>query len=613
MSDSFDDDAFATFFGDVGLKAIESLKNTKPASPSSRQLAKGAPPPQSSPEANKSDSEPESPQEEESQIDEDKLVGQRAAKGALNQIVSLTEVNLERGRRGIAVQKVTLHGVFSGSPGTGKTTFARLYAQKIKSLGVLSKGHLVEVSREDLVASYQGQTAKKTMDVIRKAAGGVLFIDEAYSLKSSKDDHFGQEAVDALVKGMEDLRDDLIVILAGYTNEMNAFLHLNPGLKSRLPHHIIFEDFSVDELMSIFDGMLERSQLTIDEDARDHLRERVQMAKKGRSFGNARVVRNLFEQALTQQGTRLAKGNLSELSTDALNRLIYSDTTESTYDHGTKSEVTGQDPIQEKSTALEELLGLVGISRIKDEVKRLYDFVQVSRLRRPDNPFQDLTFHMVFSGNPGTGKTTVARLMGCIFKESGLLASGHLVEADRSSLVAEYSGQTAVKTKELIQSALGGVLFIDEAYTLFRGDGGDQFGREAIDTLLKYMEDHRGNLVVILAGYPQEMKLFMGANPGLKSRFSKVLKFDDFTPEEAMTIAKSMAKEQGFELADEAQAQLRNQYIKMQGQANFANARMIRLALEEAYRRQAGRIMKEDHPDQASAEQLATLTEDDFN
>jgi SpoVK/Ycf46/Vps4 family AAA+-type ATPase len=235
------------------------------------------------------------------------LIGLDLIKKEVEGLINLVKVNQMRREHGLKVEDLSLHMVFSGNPGTGKTMIARLMSRIYHSLGILSKGHLVEVDRSGLVAGYVGQTAIKTQEVVQKALGGVLFIDEAYALTTRGPQDYGQEAVETLLKAMEDHRDDLVVIVAGYVELMNDFVHSNPGLESRFNRFMYFPDYTLDEMMGIFDLRCRNAGYTLAPEARERLREIIREESEDNiGFGNARGVRNLFEQAIARQANRLA-------------------------------------------------------------------------------------------------------------------------------------------------------------------------------------------------------------------------------------------------------------------------------------------------------------------
>lgn len=238
----------------------------------------------------------------------DGYIGLAEVKREVNNLISMATVFKRREEAGLPNADFSLHMVFTGNPGTGKTMIARLMARIYRSLGILSKGQLVEVDRSGLVAGYVGQTAIKTGKVIEKALGGVLFIDEAYALNGKGDNDFGQEAIDTLLKAMEDHRDDLVVIVAGYDGLMEKFIQSNPGLESRFNRYLHFDDYTLDEMLEIFKMQCRKSQYTLSPDAEQDVKDFIYDENAdGVTFGNARGVRNLFEQILTAQANRLAK------------------------------------------------------------------------------------------------------------------------------------------------------------------------------------------------------------------------------------------------------------------------------------------------------------------
>ncbi len=515
---------------------------------------------------------------EEARKELDQVIGLGKVKEYVLNLETNLKVQQMREGKGLKKSDISMHMIFVGNPGTGKTTIARIVAKYLKAIGVLSSGHLCEVTRADLVAQYVGHTAIKTTDVIKSALGGVLFIDEAYSLSRNKNDSFGLEAIDALVKGMEDHRDDLVVILAGYEDEMQEFLKTNSGLKSRFPNVVHFEDYSIDEMYEIAKVTAKSKGYRLSDACEEgmlHVFEKHQIKGKN-DEGNGRFVRNLIESAVLKQSQRIVQN-----PEDDMELLIPSD--------------FGFDKIVEFD--LEKSLSkVIGMEEVKKFIRTQYTMLQANKKRKKANIDVDTTqsLNMIFAGNPGTGKTTMARIVADMLHSMDILKSGQLIETDKGGLVAQYVGQTAQKTEEVFKSALGGVLFIDEAYAI-TNDGND-FGQECIDTLVKLIEDYRGEIVVILAGYSKEMKDFMKSNSGLESRFPLFIEFPDYSVDELYQIGLRMIASRGFCLEDEGKKVFRNEIAdqKQYASENAGNGRMVRNMIEEIIRKQSVRVVEED-------------------
>lgn len=261
---------------------------------------------------------------------------------------------------------------------------------------------------------------------------------------------------------------------------------------------------------------------------------------------------------------------------------------------------------------LKELNSLIGLKQLKCEINNLIDFLKIQHKRQELGLSKvPIALHLVFCGSPGTGKTTVARLIGKIYRELGILKKGHCIETDRSGLVAQYIGHTAKQTDKLIESALDGVLFIDEAYTLKPKDAGKDFGQEAIDTLLKRMEDYRDRLVVIVAGYPNEMSRFIESNPGLQSRFTRYFTFEDYQPDELLAIFHKICDSHHYQLDKAAQKALLTKFTQLYDRRNnnFGNGRLARNLFEKTIEKQAARLAKLDRLDRHN---IITITAEDI-
>ena len=534
----------------------------------------------------------------------DRMVGLTGVKETVQRVLRGAELAQRRREAGVELEPPARHLLFLGNPGTGKTEVARLIGEIYRDRGVLRTGKLVETSRADLIGEGIGETAPKVRKRVNAALGGVLFIDEAYALNADDGrSDYGKEAVNELMTLMDRHRDDLLVIAAGYREQMQSLLRANPGLESRFGNRVIFDDYTDDELVEIFAGMASDARLALEEGVLKEVRSALPRKRTPR-YGNAREMRRLFEATIERQGMRLS-GRLSDLTDDEVRTVTVADVREDRKDDAQRQRIF--------TSAKRDLDGLVGLGRIKNEVEGLVDEVRLEdALRAAGVGMSDDARHMLFLGNPGTGKTEVARILARIFHGLGMLSQGHLVEVHRSDLVAGYIGQTALKTEAKVESAIGGVLFVDEAYSL-ASESDHDFGGEAVDKLLTYMEDYRDDLIVIAAGYGPEMDDFLQSNTGLASRFPIHLTFPDYSDDELLDVLRRFARSENRVVEAEAISAARSIIAAKRDQPGFGNARDVRTLFASAKRHQISRLADEVQIGTVTSEQLRTLLPIDFS
>ncbi len=539
----------------------------------------------------------------------DFYVGISEVKKALKEIAAKVEtLRMQRGEDNTE-PLLEDHFLFLGNPGTGKTTMARLYADALTAMGVLPVGQLVETGRKDIVVGYEGQTAPNVEKLFDKAEGGVLFIDEAYDLKNGDSDTFGQEAVNTLIKLAEDRRGRLVVILAGYTKEMLDFRAANRGIKSRFNNIVNFSDYDASELEEIFRRMVKRGGYILSDDAETRLPVFFNTMKERATndFGNAREVRNAYEDAVKRQAVRISElrksGDVEEILAKTM----------------TMDDIEGEDA---KPQSMEEIMkkldDLVGMNSVKQQIMDIAYSIKAARIRAEDGGSSEKlkSIHIAFTGNPGTGKTTVAKRLGEVFKAMGVTNTSKVVIKDRGSLITKYVGSGGNNMNDAINEAMGGILFLDEAYTLYNSNGGfdDTAGKEAVEVLMRRMTEDAGKFITIIAGYKDRIENFIQtANDGLDSRFPYKLHIPDYSAEELTEIYLRNAQGDGFEVSEEAKEKVMNlfRYEVANKSKNFGNARLATNIFNRTVERLDKRVMSQFRETEVPKELLRKIEAED--
>lgn len=483
------------------------------------------------------------------------------------------------------------HLVFTGAPGTGKTTVAGALGRMCADLGLLSSGHLVVVDCADLAGRHVAEAATGVQRAIDRAMGGVLCVEDAGTLARpgiDVDRARNQGVIDALLASLQSRSEDLLVVLCGPDAAVTGLLRANVELASCFPKVVRFPDLTDEQVVELFERKAAAAGFTLGEGVPEKAGAVARTARRDAAMTNGRLAVNLLERAISLQSRRiLADGVVGE--DESLHRIEVADVPD-----------TPVEPVHADFPAdpLAMIDGLIGLESVKREVRLLVAEAEADRLRRAAGlPLAARTRHLVFTGNPGTAKTTVARLVAAVYAKLGLLSSGHLVEVSHADLIAEYIGQTAPKVRAAVERALGGVLFIDEAYALTPPDGRHSYGPEAIAELLRLMEEHRDDLVVIAAGYESRMTEFLRTNPGLASRFPSVVHFPDYDEAELVAIFESMAGAAGFTLQEGLDAEVRRILRATKRDESFGNGRVVRNLLDRAIALQGERITATSEPD----------------
>lgn len=509
--------------------------------------------------------------------DNPKFQSAEAVLGQMNELIGLQSAKDEFSNiykmqlAGLSEARGQYHMLFTGNPGTGKTTVARLAADLLYSMNVIRKNKLVIAKPSDMISEWIGGTGTKAMEVIRRAYHGVLFIDEAYGIATMDR---GDELLNILVQEMENNSDKLVVILAGYTDEMRTLMKANPGLSSRIGRQIEFEDYSQEELAQIFLLMCQQEGFSLHPDARDELDDCIAARMTKEFFGNAREIRNMLQ-------------DLKEAWSEDYYRAITEQGAENVHlprVFGPQHFATIMPP--KKEVSIQDLIGLDKMKQKLQAFKRQAMYQKHLKEKGFSN-LADFSMHMIFTGNPGTGKTTVAKLIADDLYSIGMLKTNRLVIAERKDLVGLY-GDTAKKTADVIRKAVGGVLFIDEAYALADSRRGS-LGHECIEVLLTAMEAHKSDTVFIFAGYVEQMQEFLAMNPGIQSRIGYTFHFEDYSPEDLTRIYAQKMRKTGFTVTPGALEKVHGIMEYFQDVKNFGNGRFVDHVIHQTISQRANR------------------------
>jgi SpoVK/Ycf46/Vps4 family AAA+-type ATPase len=531
------------------------------------------------------------PQSEDPLSDLDKLYKMEKIKEKLDGMRKRLEVSRREGDD----SKISLHFVFRGSPGTGKTTVARALANTLFGLKLKPTPKIVETTGLDLKADYVGQTSTLVTAKLKESKGGILFVDEAYNLGG---DTFGKEALDTLLAAMTSPDyEDVSIVIAGYPDELNHMMSINPGMKSRFTEFIDFEDWDVEDCASFFKLCASQKNFELDSGVAEAVQRGCSTIRSLSGWGNGRDVKQIFVESKGLRDKRvydtpnvektLALADVQEAIQAMIRARI----------PGASFELQSEDP-------LAELDKLYKMEKVKDKLDGMRKRLAVSRREGDDSK---VSLHFVFRGAPGTGKTTVARAIAKVLFGLKLKPSPKFVETTGLDLVAGYVGQTASKVAAKLKEAKGGVLFIDEAYNL-RG-GINSFGKEALDTLLAAMTspDYE-DVCIVIAGYPMELDEMMSSNPGLKSRFTDFIEFEDWDADDCVSFVEFLAEKKNFELGGDVKELIRAGCDKLKILPGWANGRDIAKLWSETQGFRAQRVFAA-----TETEPTKTITSSDVN
>ena len=523
----------------------------------------------------------------------DDYVGLKNLKQSLKDFITYLDFVNERKKCGVETEEsISANCIFLGNPGTGKTSIARLLGKFFKAIGLLENGHVIEVDRADLVGEYIGETAQKTDKVINQALGGILFIDEAYSLKKDGGQDFGQEAIDIILKRMEDYKNKFFVIAAGYPLLMQNFLESNPGLKSRFTHLFTFEDYSSEELTQIYKIFASKEKYIISKETEKFLLESLEKNnnKSDESFGNARFVRNLFNQSKIELSKRYQLLEESAKDFSTLNSLTKEDIrlAFSTIENRSDSNVH----VKKVDKYLNEINNLVGLDDVKITFNKIIASLKVERLKK-DRSISSIhkNLNSIFIAEQGSGTSTVARLYAKSLKELGRINSGKLIEIDSSTFYGLSKIDAYLTIDEIFKNLTGNVILVNDVSASLQCS--NDFSDSLLQYFLKKLYLMNDNVIAILSGTASEIESLISSFPVLENQFPNIFNFEFYSTRQLLEIALNICQKNNYQLDEGAWQQMLEIIIelKKESRRNFYNTRTIKELINKAISYQEDRIL----------------------
>lgn len=541
------------------------------------------------------------------------FVGLKNLKNSLSDFITYLNFVQERKKQGVdVIESFSANCIFLGNPGTGKTSIARLLGKFFKSIGLLEHGHVIEVDRSALVGEFIGETAQKTDKIISQSLGGILFIDEAYTLKREKNGKdFGQEAIDIILKRMEDFKGQFFVIAAGYPEPMQNFLESNPGLKSRFTHLFTFDDYSPNELIEIFKQFSTKEKFVITEAAEKTFYEKLEpfCEQVDKNFGNARFIRNIFNEIKIQLSKRYHFLPYEERNFSAMSTIIKEDILAAfnQYQKHNNKFILNEDKFDKY---INELNNLVGLEEVKSTFTKLLSAIKVEQLKK-ERSIASLpkNLNSIFIAEQGAGTSSVARLFGRIFKELLLLDNGQLVEIDSSIFYGLNKIDSFLRLDNIFQDSVGKIVLINDSILTLQTKS--DFSDSLLQYFLKKLYIYQDKIVTILLGTRDEIEDLLINVPVIENQFPNIYNFGHYSTRQLLEIALSICQKRNYQLDEgawqqmlEIIAELRKEKVR-----NFYNARTIKEILNKAILNQEERIMCIDYP---KDNDLMTITLEDF-